>query len=238
MSQVGEGGGGESANEQPQQAPQQQQASSRIRSRFPKAQPNIALSSGLARIRRLSGHFQPEPTDVVALEKPAPVATPPPQSSASPLPPPIISTSTQNLIESVLSPSIQRRTSVSTPVPASADDIENVNLSLASGSPSMGKSLASPLRTQTFRQFLNSPASVVHNFSQPTTPLIASVATPHTPGGSLYKPKFSKEHINNIIKFKAMQKLKKNESEVGLDWISCLFTFSSASFFSIFLCPI
>ena len=29
----------------------------RVRSRFPKAQPNIAISSGIARIRRLSGHY-------------------------------------------------------------------------------------------------------------------------------------------------------------------------------------
>ncbi len=29
----------------------------RIRSRFPKAQPNIGLTSGINRIRRLSGHY-------------------------------------------------------------------------------------------------------------------------------------------------------------------------------------
>ena len=29
----------------------------RVRSRFPKAQPNLAISSGIARIRRLSGHY-------------------------------------------------------------------------------------------------------------------------------------------------------------------------------------
>ncbi len=29
----------------------------RVRSRFPKAMPNVAISSGIARIRRLSGHY-------------------------------------------------------------------------------------------------------------------------------------------------------------------------------------
>ena len=33
----------------------------RLRSRFPKAMPNIAASSGLNRIRRLSGHVSSQP---------------------------------------------------------------------------------------------------------------------------------------------------------------------------------
>jgi hypothetical protein len=38
---------------------------------------------------------------------------------------------------------------------------------------------------------------------------------PTTPGGSIYNPKFSAEHIMNIIKYKALQKLKKIESDVN-----------------------
>ena len=37
----------------------------------------------------------------------------------------------------------------------------------------------------------------------------------NTPCGSVYNPQFSKEHIMNIIKHKALQKLKKIESEVS-----------------------
>ena len=40
-------------------------AATRHRSRFPKTQPNLAISSGIARIRRLSGHYankEPEPS--------------------------------------------------------------------------------------------------------------------------------------------------------------------------------
>lgn len=39
----------------------------RIRSRFPKAQPNIAVTSGLARIRRLSGHYSTNSQDATTL---------------------------------------------------------------------------------------------------------------------------------------------------------------------------
>ena len=40
-----------------EEAVSQNAAPARIRSRFPKAQPNLAISSGIARIRRLSGHY-------------------------------------------------------------------------------------------------------------------------------------------------------------------------------------
>ena len=84
-------------------------------------------------------------------------------------------------------------------------------------------------QTITFRQFLsstktNSPysssaanmsaisSSNIHYYShQPHTPTMF----PITPCGSVYNPQFSKEHIMNIIKHKALQKLKKIESEVN-----------------------
>ncbi len=60
MSNQGDGGGGDDIEKDA--APSAPSAASgpgvvRFRSRFPKPQPNIAISSGMARIRRLSGHF-------------------------------------------------------------------------------------------------------------------------------------------------------------------------------------
>lgn len=183
-----------------------------VRSRFPRAQPNIALSSGIARIRRLSGHFTDQGGD-----QPPPVpSTPPPSQSiaslvaaasptvaGSPLPQPL----QQHLVESVL-------LSPRAPTPGLAAE--------SASSPSILSDAAvrSPYSRQpsTFRQFVLSgggsgapspapPSSVqsLYAYQQPATP--GSVAP-------AYKPKFSKEHVMNIIKYKAMQKLKKNESEV------------------------
>jgi hypothetical protein len=45
---------------------------------------------------------------------------------------------------------------------------------------------------------------------QPQTPTLFQ----NTPCGSIYNPKFTNEHIMNIIKHKALQKLKKIETEV------------------------
>lgn len=201
----------------------------RIRSRFPKAQPNIALSSGLARIRRLSGHYgQAVESDAAPVVDSRPVAAPTPPPSAPPPAPPTppvshtpppppqsqqvaatsLSLNTQQLIESVLSPSRPGHGHYETSL--------GVSLDLANS-----KSPLKSASNQTFRQFINSPLVM----SQPPTPLNVtySISNPHTPGGSLYKPKFTKEHIMNIIKHKAMQKLKKNESEVFI--ISLEFVF-------------
>ena len=65
---------------------------------------------------------------------------------------------------------------------------------------------------------INSPYSTSilslssHLYLQPQTPTLFH----NTPCGSVYNPQFSKEHIMNIIKHKALQKLKKIESEVGV----------------------
>ena len=79
--------------------------------------------------------------------------------------------------------------------------------------------------TMTLRQYLsstktNSPygatalsALSTHFYAhQPHTPTMF----PITPCGSVYNPQFSKERIMNIIKHKALQKLKKIESEVRI----------------------
>ena len=185
-----------------------------VRSRFPRAQPNIALSSGIARIRRLSGHF----TDQAGDQPPPMPSTPPPSQSiaslvaaasptvaGSPLPQPL----QQHLVESVL-------LSPRAPTPGLASE--------SAPSPGILTDAAAAVRSpysrqpSTFRQFVLSgggsgapspapPSSVqsLYAYQQPATP--GSVAP-------AYKPKFSKEHVMNIIKYKAMQKLKKNESEV------------------------
>lgn len=161
----------------------------RFRSRFPKAQPNLAISTGIARIRRISGHY-PDKKENDSNE-----------TSASPS-----NSSTRNLVESILSPKVtaQEEEIVKSPI----KQIEEANS--IPGSPSI-----------TFRQIINSqipsPAcnnSLLHSTSIPSSPCeslaVAAVLNNNT---QIYKSKFSKEHIMNIIKYKAMQKLKKIESE-------------------------
>ncbi len=58
-----------------------------------------------------------------------------------------------------------------------------------------------------------------HFYHQPQTPTMFH----NTPCGSVYNPQFSKEHIMNIIKHKALQKLKKIESEVSKFFVSFVF---------------
>ncbi|CAF0900108.1 unnamed protein product [Brachionus calyciflorus] len=154
----------------------------RFRSRFPKAQPNLAVSTGLARIRKISGHFDTTtPT------------TPNENHSESTLPPsPAPIQTTRQLIDSVLSPKpIQNE-----------DDISKSPVKQPENPPPQSPNL-------TFRQLINQTSS------QPGTPI---------PNGTVpvaaflnntqaYNPQFTKEHIMNIIKLKAMQKLKKIESE-------------------------
>ena len=72
--------------------------------------------------------------------------------------------------------------------------------------------------TNTINNKINSPFATSisslssHFYHQPQTPTMFH----NTPCGSVYNPQFSKEHIMNIIKHKALQKLKKIESEVSL----------------------
>ncbi|RNA22361.1 transcription factor TFIIIB component B -like protein [Brachionus plicatilis] len=165
----------------------------RYRSRFPKAQPNLAVSSGLARIRRISGHYPDKKEEVKKesenIEKNV-------SSPSIPL--------TRQLVESILSPKIftQEEESAKSPIKT----VEET-------------SVPSPSANTTFRQQINvqtpSPAQQYHiPHSVPGSPSgavpVASVLNSHV---QVYKPQFSKEHIMNIIKHKAMQKLKKIESE-------------------------
>lgn len=168
----------------------------RFRSRFPKAQPNLAVSTGLARIRKISGHFS-EPENHAD--------TQPPQS-------PVPSQTTRQLVDSVLSPK-----PISNEEDVSKSPMKKVDEShLIPGSPNL-----------TFRQLINnqsvtsSPVHLIHSISHPGTPLILSTSlqngtvpvAAYLSNAQVYNPQFSKEHIMNIIKYKAMQKLKKIESD-------------------------
>lgn len=148
----------------------------RIRSRFPKATPNIAISSGIARIRRLSGHFQ---DDNINNER-----TPPMTPSITHL--------------SIMSPLVN----------------ENSNGTLTRLQ-SLTKSPGNKIITD---EYLSNPSTPIAFrlsgiASVPMSPAIHLLQPPTTPGGSIYNQKFSTEHIMNIIKYKALQKLKKIESD-------------------------
>lgn len=161
----------------------------RFRSRFPKAQPNLAISSGLARIRRISGHYPDKKENESS------------QFSSSPS-----NSSKKNLIESILSPKVisQEEEVVESPI----ELIEEANS--IPGSPN-----------KTFRQLINSQIlSPAFNSSLFNLTSIQGTSCEALPAAAVlnnsalvYKPKFSKEHIMNIIKYKAMQKLKKIESD-------------------------
>lgn len=144
----------------------------RVRSRFPKAQPNLAISSGIARIRRLSGHYSTTTTSTIITPNQDQVdSTPNEFNDDTPLP------SSSSLLKS----------------PLKSSHIEGSN----------------------FRQFLNNNNNSPlihhhhHQYLQPQTPTMFH-SSPH---GSVYNPQFSKEHIMNIIKHKALQKLKQIESQ-------------------------
>jgi len=186
----------------------------RIRSRFPKAVPVLATNSGLARIRRLSGHFQLNENDLSehhhTLHR-TPPSTPHPHHQM------IMSPLVNHNENSNSNASISRLQSISKS-PASmshhASPLIRLNNStneelIHLSNPSTPLSNNNPI---TFRQFLTSGISSV-----PMSPAINSfnLQQPTTPGGSFYNPKFSNDHIMNIIKYKALQKLKKIESEVS-----------------------
>ena len=226
----------------------------RIRSRFPKAQPNIAISSGIARIRRLSGHYPsanaPSTNQDESLINEC--KTPPHTSSHLAANSPLSHRQTTQFIDHVLSPKINALnesygsilTVASSPSPSSplVHQAKSLKSSSVANSPlvindensnqaitkATTVSAATPAPATppthhaiTFRQFIsqsNSPLNHLHAHV-PMSPLIQQPHTPihlfnaYTPGGSLYNPQFSKEHIMNIIKHKALQKLKKIESE-------------------------
>ena len=71
------------------------------------------------------------------------------------------------------------------------------------------------------RQYISYQSNVLQKQSNvslvPLSPSVSMPPTPGlmpcTPGGTEYNPRFSNEHIMNIIKHKSLQKLKKIEAE-------------------------
>lgn len=189
-----------------------QQPLIRIRSRFPKATPNVAISSGIARIRRLSGHFSGQQQQLSAsphLEDPHETQlhkTPPTTPYHQIMSPLVVHNENSN--SSQTNPQITRLYSLSKSPGVASPLVRSSDLEHFSNP-------ATPA-AQTFRQYLTSGISSV-----PMSPAAVALANnshfllqaPTTPGGSIYNPKFSTEHIMNIIKYKALQKLKKIESD-------------------------
>lgn len=176
-----------------------------IRSRFPKVAPNIVQSSGITRIRRLSGHYNAQSPSTNEqtpnLDQPGTQVPSTPPQHPPPSQSPLFANSPQHhLVETVLlSPRVAGNDLAMSPAPLTSD--------LA----------RSPYTRQgsTFRQFVLSGSNA--NSPHPGPLSVYSHFSPGQPPRSiepLYKPKFSKEHVMNIIKLKAIQKLKQNESDV------------------------
>lgn len=202
----------------------------RIRSRFPKAQPNIGISSGINRIRRLSGHYNEndKPDEVVSLEKSDQlqrsnsIANNRNRNSTklanadlnekivesqSPLPLPILNdsngfeeksiNSNKMLVEQEEKEEVEKKIIVETVQAAAAaallliEDVESIT-------------------TTNDRLLLNDLNEQQHPQEQELNQQLPSQQSINN-----YNPRFSKEHIMNIIKFKALQKLKKIESDVS-----------------------
>ena len=111
-------------------------------------------------------------------------------------------------------------------VKSNLEGIHNATLSPSPSTPPQPSSAHSSFRQQisynaasnkTSSPFMVSSLSS-HFYLQPQTPTMFH----NTPCGSVYNPQFSKEHIMNIIKHKALQKLKKIESEVRVSLFSNL----------------
>jgi hypothetical protein len=181
----------------------------RIRSRFPKAQPNLAQSSSIERFRRISGHFSSNNNEVNSSSFNDQIPQTPQQQHHHEI------TSSNLPYKQILSPKIDSSSNIGSPLKRVQNE-----------------------QTTTFKQFLNSnantsnhsisiahsqsPAAYIvggvptpgshhnyhHHYSQPATPYA-------TPIHSVYSNRFPKEQIKNVIKYIAMQKLKKIESEVG-----------------------
>lgn len=249
-----------------------------IRSRM-RAAPNVAISSGMARNRRLSGHFQapeknisnnepnkdtnnnPIVSNEISKDQPDLGNLRQPSRSRSPSltksPSPYTSSFNENatarttilnthlnsipsslssipsIVSSILkpkspahdylsrSPRVPFISKINSPKITDSNELfSNVN----SHSPNVVHANQNQsISNLSFRQFINYQSNVLQK--QPNVnlvPLSPSVSyngppTPHimpcTPGGTEYNPKFSNEHIMNIIKHKSMQKLKKIEAE-------------------------
>jgi hypothetical protein len=189
-------------------------APARIRSRFPKAQPNIAVSSGIARIRRISGHFatiasaghvgaletaDAANTSLTAASSGSVDRTPPLTPSASHV---------HSHFALFASPASNKQQAVSNTV-ASSEPSPSPRLDSRASTPGP---LQQPPTNENVVVVVDTHEQ---RFSTPPqsagTPF--ALIAPNTPGGSFYNQRFSNEHIMNIIKHKALQKLKKIESD-------------------------
>ena len=233
-----------SANQQENSANAEAQSGVRFRNRLHRALPNIAGSNAISRIRRISGHYG-EHTAASAIlghqeaEKPTADVEPVVGAATSTT----TTTTTASLAEAARRPlapttNNDKPAGSSTPTPASnpnsphlaksrsTTDITQQALSIDTVSTS------SPSALQKFydRQHLHHHLHHYHHTHLSGSSIPVSPATtpygPCTPGplmpASVYNAKFSNEHIMNMIKYRAWQKLKKSESEVNTH-ISILF---------------
>jgi len=231
-------------------------ARSMIRSRI-RAAPNVAISSGLARTRRLSGHFTTNPEKTIqpttaeaTTDKKLfnPQRSRSPSIHASPNPHDFNENSRETILNTQLNSIQQAPSPILKPKsPAAHQHQQQHELGNSPRVPFFSKINSPKLTTTTttstdqlnvlnvvqanqsaanlsFRQFVNYQSNVLQqqssislvplspsvSYNQPPTPNLM----PCTPGGTEYNPKFSNEHIMNIIKHKSMQKLKKIEAEV------------------------
>lgn len=213
----------------------------RIRSRM-RAAPNVAISSGLARTRRLSGHFTAAEKTVQSSEtaqeseksnqnQPLRSRSPSISQSRSPSKHTNMNENSRETIMNTQINSIQLNSVLKPKSPAHElhtqilkprmPFISKINEDGAK-SPNIGQSNQS-VSNLSFRQYINYQSNVLKQQSNVNlVPLSPSVSLNHpptpnimpcTPGGTEYNPKFSDEHIMNIIKHKSMQKLKKIEAE-------------------------
>ncbi len=233
-----------------------------IRSRL-RAAPNVAISSGLARTRRLSGHFtsntektiQQVSVEASTDKKILNQRSRSPSINASPDSYDLNENSRETIINTqfnsvqqsplpILKPKSpaayqhqqqhQQLHEIGNPRVSFISKINSPNISTTSKTDRsdalnvvQGNQSAANL---SFRQFVNYQSNFLQQkssvnlvplspsvcYNQPPTPILM----PCTPGGTEYNPKFSNEHIMNIIKHKSMQKLKKIEAEVNSRLIS------------------
>ena len=188
----------------------------RVRNRFPRAQPNIGSSSGLERIRRLSGHYPDSTTSAehhhhqqqqhqttTDIYGSTSVASPFRLADQILSPKPATTTFYHSLDTSPL-----KRANSTTHMDSISILNSQINASTTSFKQFISNHSSSASQNATSAFSLHSPA--VHSVSG----TISQPATPYTPLHSVvYDTKFPKEQIKNVIKYIAMQKLKKIESE-------------------------
>ena len=166
----------------------------RVRSRFPKAQPNIGLSSGINRIRRLSGHYNEneKPDEVVSSEKTNDLQRQNSNSRRSGL----AATGNENANQKIV---VEEVAAIVVEEKSKILDAEVV------------------VDEKVEEKIIENDSEFMVKEDQ-TTLLLSTLQQ-----NSNYNPRFTKEHIMNIIKFKALQKLKKIESDVSVATKKLLF---------------